>query len=116
VCNSCYRNLLYSGTDFTPTAGMSFETVIRRAAESGAIKDAEGRVEQWVSERLRQHRHAGPPHMQHRRDGRWMMISERKTDDGGTVAVYSDITELKQREANLAEKSAALETLSSKLA
>jgi class 3 adenylate cyclase len=45
-----------------------------------------------------------------------MMISERRTEDGGTVAVYSDITELKQREESLAEKSAALETLSSKLA
>jgi class 3 adenylate cyclase len=44
------------------------------------------------------------------------MISERRTEDGGTVAVYSDITELKQREANLAEKSTALEALSSKLA
>ena len=29
--------------------------------------------------------------------------------DGGTVAVYSDITELKQREESLSEKSAALE-------
>ena len=44
------------------------------------------------------------------------MISERRTDDGGTVAVYSDITELKHREANLAEKSTALEVLSGKLA
>ena len=44
------------------------------------------------------------------------MISERRTGDGGTVAVYSDITELKQREESLAEKSTALEALSSKLA
>jgi PAS domain S-box-containing protein len=116
VCNSCYRNLLYSGVDFTPTPGMSFEAVIRQTAERGAIKDAEGRIAEWISERLHAHRHPGPPHMQHRSDGRWLMISERRTDDGGTVAVYSDITQLKQREASLAEKSAALETLSSKLA
>ena len=116
VCNSCYRNLLYAGSDFAPTPGMSFETIVRRAAEHGAIKDAEGHVEEWIAERLRQHRNPGPPHVQRRRDGRWMMISERRTEDGGTVAVYSDITELKQREASLAEKSAALETLSSKLA
>ena len=54
--------------------------------------------------------------MQRRGDGRWIMVSERRTDDGGTVAVYSDITELKQREENLSEKSAALEALSGKLA
>ena len=36
------------------------------------------------------------------------MISERRTDDGGTVAVYADITELKQREEELDKKSTAL--------
>jgi class 3 adenylate cyclase len=44
------------------------------------------------------------------------MVSERRTEDGGTVAVYSDITELKQREQDLTEKSNALAALSSKLA
>ena len=67
-------------------------------------------------ERLAQHRDPGEPQVQRRGDGRWIMVSERRTEDGGTVAVYSDITELKQREENLAEKSAALEALSGKLA
>jgi class 3 adenylate cyclase len=43
-------------------------------------------------------------------------VSERKTDDGNTVAVYSDITELKQRETQLAEMTRTLEQLSSQLA
>ena len=38
------------------------------------------------------------------------MFSERKTGDGGTVAIYSDITELKQREKELTEKSKSMET------
>ncbi len=44
------------------------------------------------------------------------MISERRTEEGGIVAVYSDVTELKQREEDLAEKSTVLEALSAKLA
>jgi class 3 adenylate cyclase len=44
------------------------------------------------------------------------MVSERKTGDGGTVAIYSDITELKQREAELAEKSQSMEQLSNQIA
>ena len=116
VCNSCYRELLYAGTDLAPKPGMSFESIIRQAAERGLIKDAQGRVDEWIADRLLQHRNPGEPQVQQRGDGRWIMISERRTDEGGTVAVYSDITELKQREANLAEKSAALEALSSKLA
>ncbi|NIM72333.1 MAG: PAS domain-containing sensor histidine kinase, partial [Gammaproteobacteria bacterium] len=42
------------------------------------------------------------PFMQQRADGRWVQISERKTEDGGTVAVYTDLTELKHNEEALA--------------
>jgi hypothetical protein len=48
--------------------------------------------------------------------GVWVQTSERPTHDGGFVAVYTDITQLKRREAELAEKTNALERLSSQLA
>jgi adenylate cyclase len=116
LCNSRYRELMYAGVEIDLTAGTAFERIVRRSAECGFITDAEGRVEEWIAERLLQHRNPGEPTVQRRGDGRWVMISERRTEDGGAVAVYSDITELKQREENLSEKSAALEALSSKLA
>jgi PAS domain S-box-containing protein len=116
ICNSCYRNLLYPGLDIDLSAGATFESIIRRAAERGYVKDAEGRIEEWVAERLQLHRNPGEPQVQRRDNGRWVMVSERRTEDGGTVAVYSDITELKQREQDLTEKSDALAALSSKLA
>ena len=116
VCNNKYRTLLYPADSAEISPGMSFESMIRRAAERGYIKDAEGRVEEWVRERLARHREPSGPHVQQRGDGRWILVSERKTDDGGTVAVYSDITELKRRETQLADKSRALEQLSSQLA
>ncbi len=116
LSNSRYRELLYAGLETELTPGTTFEHIIRRSAERGYIRDAEGRVEEWVAERLSLHRNPGEPWVQRRGDGRWIMISERRITAGGTVAVYSDITELKQREENLAEKSAALEALSSKLA
>jgi PAS domain S-box-containing protein len=116
VSNSTYRKLLYSGIEDVVVPGVSFETIVRKAAERGLVADAHGRVEQWVAERLTRHRNPGEPHLQRRSDDRWIFISERKTDDGGTVAVYSDITELKQREEDLTQKSTALEAVSSKLA
>ena len=116
ICNSCYRDLLYPGLDIDLTAGTAFESIIRHAAERGYVMDAEGRVEEWIAERMRQHCNPGEPQVQRRSDGRWVMVSERRTEDGGTVAVYSDITELKQREQDLTEKSNALAALSSKLA
>ena len=36
-------------------------------------------------------------------DGRWLQITHHRTADGGLVAIYSDITELKQREVQLGE-------------
>ena len=116
ICNSCYRDLLYPGLDIDLTVGTAFESIVRRAAERGYVTDALGRVDEWVAERMRQHRNPGEPQVQRRTDGRWVMVSERRTEDGGIVAVYSDITELKQREQDLTEKSAALSALSSKLA
>ena len=116
ICNSCYRNLLYPSLDVDLSVGTTFENIIRWAAERGYIKDAEGRVEEWIAERLEQHRNPGPPQVQQRGNGRWVMVSERRTEDGGTVSVYSDITELKQREQDLTEKSNALAALSTKLA
>jgi adenylate cyclase len=116
ACNSSYRELLYPGLEVDLPTGTAFESIVRRAAEGGHIKDAEGRVEEWVAERLRQHRNPGEPKIQQRGNDRWVMISERQTEEGGIVSVYSDITELKLREEDLTEKSAVLEALSTKLA
>jgi adenylate cyclase len=116
LCNSSYREMLYSGVDTGIAPGTSFESIIRNAAERGDVIDAEGQVEEWIANRLHQHRNPGPPQVQRRSGGRWVVISERRTIDGGTVAVYSDISELKRREESLSDKSAALEALSGKLA
>ena len=116
VCNSSYRELLYDNREVDLSTGTPFESIVRRAAEGGYIKDAEGRVEEWVAERLRQHRNPGESQILQRGNGRWVMFSERRTGEGGIVVVYLDITELKQREEDLAEKSALLEALSTKLA
>jgi class 3 adenylate cyclase/HAMP domain-containing protein len=116
ICNTRYQELLYPDLDASFEPGTKYETIIRSAAEGGLIPSAEGRVDEWVAERLARHRNPGKPHLQHRTGGRWILISERKTDDGGTVAIYADITELKQREEELAEKSNALEQLSNQLA
>jgi len=98
LCNSKYTELLYSGVGVTVEPGMEFETIIRQAAQSGLIEDAKGHVEEWVSQRLENHRNPRGTHLQRRRDGRWVQVNERRTDDGGTVAVYADISELKHAE------------------
>ncbi|MDX1428799.1 MAG: response regulator, partial [Rhodothermales bacterium] len=98
LCNSRYSELLYAGSDTQVEPGMRFEAILRRAAESGWIQDAKGRVEEWMTRRLEAHRNPAGAQLQRRRDGRWIQVNERKTDEGGIVAVYADISELKQAE------------------
>jgi PAS domain S-box-containing protein len=101
LCNSRYRELFASHADmFVP--GTRFETILRTAIERDLIKDAEGRGDAWIAERLARHHAASETHVQHRSDGRWIRVSERRTASAGVVAIYADITELKRHEAELA--------------
>ena len=100
LCNSRYRELFASHADLM-VPGTSFETILRTAVERGLIKDAEGRRDAWIEERIARHHAVHETHVQRRSDGRWIQVSERKTTNGGVVAIYADITELKQHEAEL---------------
>jgi PAS domain S-box-containing protein len=128
ICNSAYGELLYPGLG-TPTPGTPFEALARNSVALGLVEEAKGRAEEWIAARLTKHRQPGEPHVQRRSDGRWIHINERKTTEGGTVAVYTNITEIKNAEEEIraanskleqandliTEKNKALEVLSTKL-
>jgi adenylate cyclase len=97
VCNSAYGELLYPGLG-VPTPGTPFETMLRIAAEKGLVEDARGRADEWIAERLAKLRQPGEPHVQRRASGLWIQVNERKTTEGGTVAIYTNITEIKRAE------------------
>jgi HAMP domain-containing protein len=115
LCNTRYKDLLYPNSDIDLKPGTPFENIIRGAAENGHIIDVESRIDEWVANRLAIHHNPGDPWIQQRSGGQWIMITEQKTGDGGTVAIYSDITDLKQREEELTAKSNALEETNKRL-
>jgi signal transduction histidine kinase len=102
VFNARYARL-YPGLETLVVSGTSFESIIGKAVESGILLDAEDQPETWLSERMRQHRNPGGPLIRRRSDGRWLQIDERKTEEGGIVAWYTDITERKRSEDKLRE-------------
>ena len=102
LCNSRYRTF-YGLSDSSIATGIRFEDIVRRSAERGLYADAAGRVEDWVAERVAQHRAADQVHEHRLGDGRWLRVDERITATGGRVGVRVDITEAKRREAELAE-------------
>jgi PAS domain-containing protein len=89
--------------------GALFEDVIRQGIKVGLTLEAIGREEEWLAERLAHFRNPSGILEQPQSDRRWIQISERKTDDGGTVVIFTDITKRKQAEEELAEKSRTLE-------
>ncbi|MGZ2478741.1 response regulator [Sinorhizobium medicae] len=100
VANSKYCEIFPS---HKPNAlrGRSFREIVEQNLETGQV-DLEGKSPQeWVDERVRLHRDPAGLVDEKRFGERWVRISKRKIPDGGTVAVYTDITELKQRQVEL---------------
>ncbi len=100
LCNSHYRNL-FTGIEDILQPGVAYESLIRTAADRGVWHGVEEHKEQWVAERLDAHRRLDRPVEYQLSDGRWVLVRERRTADGGVVGVRTDITALKQREAQL---------------
>src|SRR5262249_27837791 len=105
LANSRHRQT-YARGNLLFAPGARFEDIIRGGIALGQHPDAQGREEAWIAERLRRHRSPSAPFQQHLGDGRWEKISERRTSDGGTVGVWTDISDLKRQELQLREAEA----------
>jgi len=83
--------------------GMSFSELLDAILANDLVAIGESSPEDWKQDRLARHRNPGAPFEHQRKDGQWLKISERRTDSGELVGVYTDITELKARESELRE-------------
>ena len=61
-----------------------------------------GDLAKWIETRCAWHREATGSHEIRMKDGRWMLMTERRADDGSTVGIYIDITDRKKAERQLA--------------
>ena len=99
LCNSKFRQVYPRLTDLT-VPGTPFRTILQAVIDRQLIDLGDRSPEDWLEERERQH--ADPQgFLEYHYDGTWVRISERRTPDGAVVAVYTDITELKQRQEEL---------------
>ena len=107
LCNSRYREL-HASIAHCLVPGTKFVDICRASALAGLPKPAIGRVEEWVRERMARHRQPQFALEERQTGERWIQVAEQHTSDGGTVVVQTDITALKRREQELAEKTALL--------
>ena len=82
--------------------GTTAEELFRERVRSGALGELEFPIDEYVRRRMEMRKiGGGTPFVHRHRDGRWFHTRERKTSEGGLVATTTDVTELKNSEADL---------------
>ena len=100
VCNDKYKEL-YRKSAAAMKPGASFKSILEYGLANGQYADAIGREQEWLEERLEQHRSDEAFVEQELEDGRWLRIIERASPDGSRAGLRVDITEIKENEKKL---------------
>ena len=94
ICNESYRQL-FPETASVIVPGVRFETLLRQGLARGLFADTEGREEEWIAARLREHHTQEGAIEQQLSDGRWVLVSKHQMANGWTTGLRIDITALK---------------------
>ena len=100
TCNQRYRDI-YSECAPAMVPGASFEDILRYGLVRGQVPDAVGREEEWLSQRVAQHRAASGISEHMLSGGRWIRALDHPTPDGGRVGLRVDITPAREQQAAL---------------
>ena len=101
TCNSNYI-ALYPALAPMAKPGADYRALLRAELESGMDADLEtetldGKVNEYLAN------HALLQHVAERQlaDGRWVLVHQHRGPDGGSVILYTDVSELKSREEQI---------------
>ena len=109
ISNSSYSNL-YPETQRYLAPGLSYQALI--AGEFSGVADEDERV-QGQRKRLEAHLCEGRSVERRLASGKWVLINEHRTANNETVILHTDITEMKEREAELARSNRELQDFAS---
>ncbi len=99
MCNEEFRRLGVSdGSLLQP--GLTFEQIMRKRVAAGLTPPGVD-PDQWVEQMLAAHRNVGSTYEREAADGTWLLVSIRRTTEGGTVIVRTDITAQKRAERRM---------------
>ena len=98
--NRRYAEIYHRSADLF-AQGRRLVDTLRIGVERGDYPEAVGREDTWLAERIALLDNPGQRHQQQLADGRWVLIEERRTSDGGTIGLRIDITDLKRQAAEL---------------
>ncbi|MFO1349858.1 MAG: PAS-domain containing protein [Gammaproteobacteria bacterium] len=111
LCNQRYREINHAIADVI-RPGMAWIDLLRAGVERGMFPEAAADPQTWIAERLTQRKNSGESFDIPLADGSWIRCTDRRTRDGGTISVRSDITDLKRREVELSRQANMLSAVS----
>lgn len=100
LTNERYRTM-FSNIAHLLKPGTSYRDILMAQADADPEIIGDGTPEQWTQERLRNHQKPNIRRSEVRISGAWVHVTKSKTPGGGTVAVYSDISGLIEKQAEL---------------
>ena len=114
ICNSIYSEL-YPGLENVAVPGASYQAIARAEIERSKDGTVGGSTETALFERMVNHELPESSAERRISGDRWILIHERRTFDGSTAIVHSDVTDLKRREKELRLAKAQLECTNTEL-
>ncbi len=91
---------IYPGLSDVIKQGMGFDELLESVISRKLVDLGSKSPEQWIAERKAHHQ--GPDDfVEYQYRDRYVRISERRIQGGGSVAIYTDITELRRRNIEL---------------
>jgi signal transduction histidine kinase/ActR/RegA family two-component response regulator len=106
--NLAYAEMYHRSSDLFKV-GRRLVDVLKVGVQRGDYPEAMGREDEWLAERERQLLETGARHEQLLADGRWLLIEDRRTSDGGMLGLRVDITDMKRQTFELAQAVEAAE-------
>ena len=116
ICNDAYAAVYGAGRAPEALAGAGYRDIVRTAYEAELVDDAGAGIEDWIERRMqRRLRKEGSVRVYRLRDGRWLQGRFTPTRAGGSVSLFTDISEVRRTKeayaAVRAEENLVLDTL-----
>lgn len=102
MCNSVYAHWFGPASDMV-TPGRRFRDIIRAGAQVGMFPHVGDDIDAWVDDVIERRAQTLGSREQHLSGDIWLQITDHKLPDGGLVSVYTDVSDIKRREAQLGE-------------
>ena len=108
ACNQRYREMFPDSAPLMQP-GVTFEELLRHGLRNAHVPEAVGREEDWLADRLAHFRAADTIEENTLANGRVILESDHVTPDGGRVGLRTDITAIRDQQAQLEAARAAAE-------